>query len=356
MSFDLGQLFSPAGLLCGVAIGVGVLPILEKKFFKNSDANVGATATEALVKLQAELDASKDDQAKVEEVHAYARQLEEKIQQLESTTDSADSELRVKVLEKQLSEKADLESRLAIALQQLEDYKAKAEMYDTVMGGSTPKPVEAAAPVAEPEPVVAEEVVAEEVVAEEAPAEQAPAEELPEKVVAEEEVEAPAAAEDPVFVEEETALEEVAAAPATVETVELEAPAAEKEEEALTAVASADSAVEIKLVETAVPVTNLSPAGSVAPAIEERPALRVEAGSEPLTASTLDPSDPLEKIEGIGQVYQAKLYEAGIKTFAQLAAASPSRITEIIEPQNWQQIDVMKWRREAALYASGEKA
>jgi predicted flap endonuclease-1-like 5' DNA nuclease len=133
------------------------------------------------------------------------------------------------------------------------------------------------------------------------------------------------------------------------------APAAQVQEpefESTAAVASAteDAAVEMTVVENDNNFSGMaSPVGATAPAIEERPALRIE--SNPI----VEIKDPLEKIEGIGQVYQTKLYEAGIRTFAQLAAASPSRITEVVEPQNWQTIDIMKWRREAALYAAGEK-
>jgi len=140
---------------------------------------------------------------------------------------------------------------------------------------------------------------------------------------------------------------------ATIPTVS--EPQREPEVEKIAAVASAteveETPHEMTVVENDNAFTGVaSPAGSTAPAIEERPALRIE--SNPV----VEIKDPLEKIEGIGQIYQTKLYEAGIKTFAQLAAASPSRITEVVEPQNWQTIDIMKWRREAALYAAGEKA
>lgn len=340
MNFDLAQLTTIPSVLVGAAIASAVWFFLDKKVAGKGNSGVSNSDYEKVIsQLQTDLDATQENQAKVNEVHAYARQLEEKIQQLESVSDTADSELRVKVLEKQLSEKADLESRLAIALQQLEDYKAKAEMYDTVMGATskptptvTPELSAPVEPVVEAKPDFEEEPAAEQEVVIEA-----------EPVVAEE-----VAADEEVF--EEVAVETVVSAP-----VELVAPAAEKpevEEESLVAVASADAGPEMKLVENQMPKTAVSPAGATAPALDDRPALRVESSAD----SILEVKDPLEKIDGIGQIYQSKLYEAGIKTFAQLAASSPSRITEIIEPQNWQQIDVMKWRREAALFASGEKA
>ena len=313
MNFDWAQLFTIPSLLLGMGVGCGILFFLDKNGSRKLNGGAAMEdGAETIAKLQAELDATRENQAKVNEVHAYARTLEDKIQQLESVSDSADSELRVKVLEKQLSEKADLEAKLAVALQQLEDYKAKAEMYDTVVGS-------APAPVAEPEP------------------EPAPL---------------PFALEEPVFVEE--GFEEVypdlteISQEETVAEVE-EAP----EEKPLVAVASAEPTQGMTLVQNEISAKGpASPVGATAPAIDERPALRVESSVDPI----LDARDPLEKIEGIGQIYQNKLFEAGIKTFAQLAAASPSRITEVIEPQNWQQIDVMKWRREAALYASGERS
>ena len=198
----------------------------------------------------------------------------------------------------------EIEEECDIALQQLEDYKAKAEMYDTVMS-------------AEASPVVGSSPALEEVAG---------------------------AKEEPVFAEEPIHAPTEVAAHHEVN--------AQPEQESIAAVAKADP-VEITLVENDLIAKGpASPAGSTAPAIDDRPALRVETTASPL----IEAKDPLEKIEGIGQVYQIKLYEAGIKTFAQLAAASPSQITEVIEPQNWQQIDVMKWRREAALFASGEKS
>jgi predicted flap endonuclease-1-like 5' DNA nuclease len=326
MSFDLASLVSPATFI-GLAVGFGLSALFDKGAKKRSDGeDSSGDGSAQIVSLKAEIEANKESQAKVDEVHAYARKLEEKVQQLESTSDSADSQLRVKVLEKQLSDKADLESKLAVALQQLEDYKAKADMFDTVVG-------------AEPIVNVNSEIVTE-----------------PINAIASEEPEfmAEAVSQEPVesFVPEPQQVE-VAAIPTVIEPAQAE-PAQEPEAESIAAVASAteieDAPPEMTVLENDNAFTGMaSPVGSTAPAIEERPALRIE--SNPI----VEIKDPLGKIEGIGQIYQTKLYEAGIRTFAQLAAASPSRITEVVEPQNWQTIDIMKWRREAALYAAGEK-
>jgi predicted flap endonuclease-1-like 5' DNA nuclease len=65
--------------------------------------------------------------------------------------------------------------------------------------------------------------------------------------------------------------------------------------------------------------------------------------------------DPLIDIDGIGPVFEKKLWDAGVLTFAQLASTSEERIREIIQPKNWQKIEADKWIAEAAAFARGEK-
>lgn len=62
--------------------------------------------------------------------------------------------------------------------------------------------------------------------------------------------------------------------------------------------------------------------------------------------------DPLEKINGIGNVYADRLRAAGIRTFADLSRMRAERLTDIIQPQKWQQIEPDRWIAEAADYAS----
>jgi predicted flap endonuclease-1-like 5' DNA nuclease len=57
--------------------------------------------------------------------------------------------------------------------------------------------------------------------------------------------------------------------------------------------------------------------------------------------------DDLEQIDGIGRVYEQKLFDAGIDTFARLAITPASRLREIIEPASWQQIDFDSWIEQA---------
>ncbi len=327
---NLEQFTVLPSLLSGAGVVALIWGLLDK-------GNSGKAATQTFLgdsseevsRLQAELATAKEEAEKVADLHSYTRQLEAKLQVLEAATaepGSEEHEMRVKVLEQQLSEKAALEAKLAETQQELFDLKAKIEMQSAVAA-----PV--AAPVAIPVPVVeapkvveapvVEEIVAEAPKVEEAPKLEEPVSPFAAEVVAEPEVAAPAPVAAPA----------AAPAPVEMEVVQNDNPIPSAPQQL---VASGGVAAAAKL-----------------EPVEDRPALRIETAAP---VAVQDNRDPLEDIDGIGPVYQQKLYEAGIKTFAQLAAASPSRITEVIEPQNWQHIDVMKWRREAALYAAGEKS
>ncbi len=74
-------------------------------------------------------------------------------------------------------------------------------------------------------------------------------------------------------------------------------------------------------------------------------------GLTPAPVATPTRSDPLEDINGIGEVFARKLSAAGILTFAQLAETSPERIRDIIDPEEWQRIDPEAWVSEAAEFA-----
>jgi predicted flap endonuclease-1-like 5' DNA nuclease len=318
----------------GIAVGAGIVCILWGLLGKDNSGKATAQAflgesSEELAKLQAELATAKEEIDKVADMHSYTRQLETKLQVLEAATaepGSEEHEMRVRVLEQQLGEKAAIEAKLAITQQELSDLKAKFEMHQavaTATSGSAPVAEAAPAPTpvvetpiseAAPEPITPAPIV--EKVSEPTLDEVFKVEKQSAPTIAAEKVEQPVAAQS---VEMEVLHNENPVSP-TVQPM----------------VASGGVAVAAKL-----------------EAVEERPVLRVEV---PTPVTIADNRDPLEDIDGIGPVYQQKLYEAGIKTFAQLAAASPSRITEVIEPQNWQHIDVMKWRRESALYAAGEKS
>jgi len=61
--------------------------------------------------------------------------------------------------------------------------------------------------------------------------------------------------------------------------------------------------------------------------------------------------DSLQKIHGIGDVFTGRFNDAGVYSFAQLAALSPERIREIINPEEWQAIEPEAWIAEAKQFA-----
>lgn len=68
-----------------------------------------------------------------------------------------------------------------------------------------------------------------------------------------------------------------------------------------------------------------------------------------------DIRDDLEEIDGIGPVFERKLYDAKVFTFKQLSEMSAAAITDIIKPQNWQKIEPEKWIAEARTFANRGK-
>lgn len=66
--------------------------------------------------------------------------------------------------------------------------------------------------------------------------------------------------------------------------------------------------------------------------------------------------DPLHEINGIGAVYEQRLNDAGIFTFAGLIAAGSQRIHEIISPKDWQAIDTKDWLAQAQAMLNKERA
>lgn len=61
--------------------------------------------------------------------------------------------------------------------------------------------------------------------------------------------------------------------------------------------------------------------------------------------------DRLQKIHGIGDVFTRRFNEAGVFSFAQLAALTPERAREIINPEEWQAIEPDQWIEEAKQFA-----
>ena len=62
--------------------------------------------------------------------------------------------------------------------------------------------------------------------------------------------------------------------------------------------------------------------------------------------------DRLQKIHGIGDVFTRRFNDAGVYTFAQLAALTPEHAREIINPEEWQAIEPEQWIAEAKQFAA----
>jgi predicted flap endonuclease-1-like 5' DNA nuclease len=63
--------------------------------------------------------------------------------------------------------------------------------------------------------------------------------------------------------------------------------------------------------------------------------------------------DSLVRIRGIGPVYQRKLRELGINSFAQLAATDPNHLRQALGVKHWQRVDISSWVRQAHEWENG---
>lgn len=99
--------------------------------------------------------------------------------------------------------------------------------------------------------------------------------------------------------------------------------------------------------------------------VVEAPAVEVEAEEassaeiEPEAKAPESPVEPddLKRIEGIGPKYSSVLQEAGVMTFAQLAASTPDQLEQILEAADPRLLRLAKpasWPEQAALAATGE--
>ncbi len=59
------------------------------------------------------------------------------------------------------------------------------------------------------------------------------------------------------------------------------------------------------------------------------------------------PPDDFEKLEGIGEVYERRLYDAGICTFRALAEISAEQLQEICQAPDWRRPDYASWIAQA---------
>jgi predicted flap endonuclease-1-like 5' DNA nuclease len=64
--------------------------------------------------------------------------------------------------------------------------------------------------------------------------------------------------------------------------------------------------------------------------------------------------DDMTVVKGIGPVYQWKLRDAGVNTYAQLAAADPDQLRRMLDIKDWQRADVESWIEQARDWAQRE--
>jgi predicted flap endonuclease-1-like 5' DNA nuclease len=64
--------------------------------------------------------------------------------------------------------------------------------------------------------------------------------------------------------------------------------------------------------------------------------------------------DNLIDINGIGPVYQKRLNDAGIYTFAQLITYTPEYLHELVNAEEWQNVDTAFWIEEAKQFIAGK--
>ena len=83
----------------------------------------------------------------------------------------------------------------------------------------------------------------------------------------------------------------------------------------------------------------------------ERQEARYQALEERFERYVSTHPDDLTAIKGIGRIYQWKLRDAGISTYAQLAAATPERIREVLQVKPWQRVDPESWIEQAKVLA-----
>jgi ribosomal protein L30 len=86
------------------------------------------------------------------------------------------------------------------------------------------------------------------------------------------------------------------------------------------------------------------------PAAVDEPAATQELADEPATPAV----DDLEVIEGIGPKIAGVLHEAGISSFAELAATNSERLAEILQDANLRLASPESWAEQAGLAAAGD--
>lgn len=122
-----------------------------------------------------------------------------------------------------------------------------------------------------------------------------------------------------------------------------------REEEAAPAPAAASRTVDLDLQGklAALEAEKASLAARLQEALNREPQVIVQE----VVKEVMIERDRLQKIHGVGDVFTRRFNEAGVFTFAQLAALTPERAREIIKPEEWQAIEPEQWIAEARQFA-----
>jgi large subunit ribosomal protein L27 len=93
-----------------------------------------------------------------------------------------------------------------------------------------------------------------------------------------------------------------------------------------------------------------------APAAEEKPAKASKSEKITLPSGKKVAKDDLKLVEGIGPKIEELLHEAGIKTWAELAAAPVEKVQEVLDAagSKYRMHDPATWGKQAALAAEGQ--
>jgi predicted flap endonuclease-1-like 5' DNA nuclease len=110
------------------------------------------------------------------------------------------------------------------------------------------------------------------------------------------------------------------------------------------------------------PADELATILDVRPGSIDLPAIQAEAMRLAVAGNALGsawdgtPPDDFEQVGGIGEVFERRLYEAGICTFAALAATPPERLAEICQSPALRLADYAAWSAHAAELAAARSA
>jgi predicted flap endonuclease-1-like 5' DNA nuclease len=68
------------------------------------------------------------------------------------------------------------------------------------------------------------------------------------------------------------------------------------------------------------------------------------------------PPDDFEVFEGIGEVYERRLYEAGICTYEALAASTTERLQEVCQAPDWNRPNYAAWIAKSTELAAAKRS